>query len=143
MSFEIGPLDGIGVIGGGTAFPALELGNEEVLRGLGLDEERARFLGQAALAVAAGSGPALVVGAETFSKIVPPQSRTAALALGDGAAALIVGRRGGARLLSAVFQTDGALGKLITTDGALPPTEGEIARGGYLLSGAPDELLQI
>src|SRR5207302_3459732 len=66
-------------------------------------------LGQAALAVAAGAGPALVVGAETFSKIVPPQSRTAALALGDGAAALIVGRRGGARLLSAAFQTDGAL----------------------------------
>jgi 3-oxoacyl-[acyl-carrier-protein] synthase-3 len=238
MAFEIGPLDGISVLGGGSAFPALELTNEEVLRAFGLEGERLRFVAhgaretmgvwkrawahrvgaplahgsenttldlairagrsaladsgldagalslvlvatstphrmtasvaaavgsalgaraacadvrggcsagilafaQASLAVAAGNGPALVIGAETFSKIVPPESRAAALALADGAAALVVGRRDGARLLAASFETDGALGRLISTDGAMPPTEAELTRGGYLLSGAPDEL---
>ena len=92
---------------------------------------------------ATGSGVALVIGAETFSKVLPPHSRLAQLSLGDGAGALVVGRLPGARLLSAFLETDGALGRLITTDGALPPTEAELQRGGYLLSGAPDELLQI
>ena len=100
-------------------------------------------LGQAALSVAAGAGPALIVGAETFSKILPPASRTARLSLGDGAGALVVGPRPGAALLGLSFETDGALGRLITTSGALPPTEAEIARGGYLLEGAPEELLQV
>ena len=92
---------------------------------------------------ATGGGVALVIGAETFSKVLPPQSRLAQLSLGDGAGALVVGRLPGARLLSAFLETDGALGRLITTDGALPPTEAELRRGGYLLSGAPDELLQV
>lgn len=96
----------------------------------------------AALYVAAGSGPALIVGAETFSKVIPPRHRGAQLALGDGAGALVVGRRDGARLLSAYLETDGSLGRLITTDGALPPTTAEIERGGYQLSGAPEELAQ-
>jgi 3-oxoacyl-(acyl-carrier-protein) synthase III len=89
---------------------------------------------------AAGDGAALVVAAETFSKIIPPQSRLAQLSLADGAGALVVGRKPGAALLGAFLQSDGALGRLINTDGALPPTEAEIARGGYQLSGAPDEL---
>ncbi len=240
MGLEIGPLDGVGILGGGAAFPAFELSNEEVLRLTGLADERAEFLAagaretlgvsrrawahrvgtpllhgeeettsdlaaraakaalldagldaselsllllatstpvsmtasvsssvgvllgaraacadlragcaggllalsQAALAVAAGSGPVLVVGADTFSKVIPPQSRTAMLSLGDGAAALVVGRRAGASLLSASFETDGSLGKLISTAGVLPPTEAELARGGYLLSGAPGELAE-
>jgi 3-oxoacyl-[acyl-carrier-protein] synthase III len=258
---ELGPIDGIAILGGGTAFPALQLSNEDVLRGLPSpprSEEQLAFLAagaqqtlglerrawahrvghglehaseettldlalraaQAALAdaglaakdlslilcatstphrmtstvaaplgaalgaraacmdtrtgcsgglfalstaalyLSAGSGPALVVGAETFSKIIPPQHRAAQLALGDGAAALVLARRdlersddrdsggsatGAARAnrpeLSALFlETDGALGRLITTDGALPPTAAEIERGGYQLSGAPEEL---
>ena len=92
---------------------------------------------------ATGSGVALITGAETFSKVLPPQSRIAQLSLGDGAAALVVGKKHGAALLSAFLESDGALGRLITTDGALPPTQAELERGGYLLSGAPDELLQI
>ena len=99
-------------------------------------------LGQAALAAAAGAGPALIVGAETFSKIIPPASRTARLSLGDGAGALVIGHRQGAALLGLSFETDGALGHLITTSGALPPTDVELNRGGYLLEGAPEELLQ-
>jgi 3-oxoacyl-[acyl-carrier-protein] synthase-3 len=97
-------------------------------------------LGTAALYAGAGAGPALVIGTETFSKVVPPQSKIAAISLGDAAGALVVGRREGARLASIFLETDGTLGRLITTDGALPPTEAEVLRGGYLLSGAPEEL---
>ncbi len=97
-------------------------------------------LATAALYHAAGVGPALVIGAETFSKVIPAESRVAAVSLGDGAAALVVGRKPGARLESVFLETDGTLGRLITTDGALPPTPEEIARGGYVLSGMPEDL---
>lgn len=97
-------------------------------------------LSTASLHVGAGCGPALVIGTETFSKVVPAASKIAAVSLGDGAGALVVGRREGARLASIFLETDGSLGRLITTDGALPPTEAEVARGGYVLSGAPEEL---
>jgi acetoacetyl-CoA synthase len=100
-------------------------------------------LATASLYLGAGSGPALLVGTETFSKVIPPGNRMAALSLGDGAGALVLGRRDGARLEGACFESDGKLGHIITTDGALPPTEAEIARGGYLLSGAPDELAEV
>lgn len=237
---ELGPIDSIAILGGGTAFPALSLDNAEVLRGLPSpprSEEQLQFLANgaretlglarrnwahrvgapldgagettldlavraaraaladagvgaselslvlcatstphrmtstvaaplgsllgaraacmdtrtgcsgglfalstAALYLNAGSGPALIVGAETFSRIIPPQHRAAQLALGDGAAALVIGRREGAQLSSLFLESDGALGRLITTDGALPPTLPEIERGGYQLSGAPEEL---
>ncbi len=100
-------------------------------------------LATGALYLNAGAERVLVIGAETFSKIIPPEHKVAALSLGDGAGALVLGRRAGARLDAAYLQTDGSLGKLITTDGALPPTEAEIARGGYRLSGQPDELLAV
>jgi 3-oxoacyl-[acyl-carrier-protein] synthase-3 len=100
-------------------------------------------LSTAALHVAAGAGPALVIGTETFSKIIPPASKVAAMSLGDGAGALVVGKLPGAVVESVSLETDGRLGRLISTDGALPPTEAEIARGGYVLSGAPDELTAV
>ncbi|MBK7864530.1 MAG: hypothetical protein IPJ65_39205 [Archangiaceae bacterium] len=97
-------------------------------------------LATAALYVAAGAGPVLIVGADTFSKVIPPGSKLAALSLGDGAGALVVGERQGASLDAVFLKTDGALAALITTDGALPPTHDEIDRGGYVLTGAPDAL---
>lgn len=97
-------------------------------------------LGTAGLFVAGGTGPALVIGVETFSKIIPPHHRVAAMSLGDGGAALVIGSREGASLRSLFLETDGSLGRLITTDGALPPTAEEIARGGYYLSGDADDL---
>jgi 3-oxoacyl-[acyl-carrier-protein] synthase-3 len=100
-------------------------------------------LSTAALHVAAGVGPALVIGTETFSKIVPPASKVAAMSLGDGAGSLVVGKVPGAVVESVSLQTDGRFGRLISTDGALPPTEAEIARGGYVLSGAPEELMEV
>ncbi len=98
-------------------------------------------LSTAALHVAAGAGPALVVGAETFSKVVPPTHKMGVMSLGDGAGALVVGRRPGSAVLGLSLRSDGSLGSLIGTDGALPPTVGEIERGGYLLSGDPDALV--
>ncbi len=96
-------------------------------------------LGTAALHVAAGAGPVLLVGTETFSKVVPPQHPMGVVSLGDGAGALVLGRGAGA-LRALYARTDGRLAGLIGTTGALPPTPDEIARGGYVLSGSPDEL---
>lgn len=93
--------------------------------------------------VAGGAGPVLVVGVDAFSRVLPPHSRLAALSLGDGAAALVLGPRAGSAVEAIFLRTDGALGQLITTDGMLPPTHGEIDRGGYLLSGAPDALTAV
>jgi 3-oxoacyl-[acyl-carrier-protein] synthase III len=93
-----------------------------------------------ALFLAAGTGPVLLVGTETFSKIIPSHSKLGAVSLADGAGAVVLGRRDGKRLEAAFLETDGRLGRLITTEGALPPTVEEIARGGYLISGAPEEL---
>jgi 3-oxoacyl-[acyl-carrier-protein] synthase-3 len=100
-------------------------------------------LATGALYTAAGAGPVLIVGADTFSKVIPSGSKLAALSLGDGAGALVLGRRENASLDAVFLKTDGALGGLITTDGALPPTHAEIDRGGYVLSGAPDELTAV
>lgn len=97
----------------------------------------------AALHVAAGVPRALVIGAETFSKVIPRASKIAAISLGDGAAALLLERRDGSAVLSATMASDGDLGGLITTDGALPPTHAEIDRGAYELTGTPDGLATI
>jgi 3-oxoacyl-[acyl-carrier-protein] synthase-3 len=97
-------------------------------------------LATAALHLHAGCERVLLVGTETFSKVIPPRSKAAAVALGDGAGALVLGKRRGASLRAIFLATDGALGHLISTDGALPPTDAEIARGGYLLGGDVEEL---
>jgi 3-oxoacyl-[acyl-carrier-protein] synthase-3 len=90
--------------------------------------------------VAGGAGPVLVVGVDAFSRVLPPHSRIAALSLGDGAAAVVLAPRPGSAVEAVFLRTDGALGQLITTDGALPPTHADIDRGGYLLSGSPEAL---
>ncbi len=97
-------------------------------------------LATAALYVGAGTGPALIIGADTFSKVLPPSHKMAVLALGDGAGALVLGRKPGAQVRSVYMRSDGSLGALIGTNGALPPTAAEVERGGYQLSGQPDAL---
>jgi 3-oxoacyl-[acyl-carrier-protein] synthase III len=236
---EIGAIDGVGVRGGGTAFPGRELGNEEALRLIGLrgsadhlrsvaghvastigverrawahapgtpldpardettldlalaagraalddagiapadvslvlcatstpDRSGATVAGgvgaalgtrgacldirggcaaglfglaTAALHVHAGCGPVLLVGAETFSRVIPADHQLAALALADGAGAIVLAR-GRGRLRGAVLRTDGTLAHLLPD--ASPPTVGDLAlaAGAYFLSGAPEEL---
>lgn len=94
----------------------------------------------AAMYVAAGAGLVLVVGAETFSKVIPPSYKPAVVSLGDGAGALVLDRAPRGGIAAAFLATDGDLGRLVSTDGELPPTHEAIDRGAYLLSGAPDEL---
>lgn len=100
-------------------------------------------LATGALFARAGCGLVLVIGADTFSKVLPPHSKLAALSLGDGAGALVLGHRPGSRIDALYLETDGGLGKLITTEGPLPPTHEDLDRGGYLLSGAPDDLTAV
>ncbi len=85
----------------------------------------------------------LLVGAETFSKIIPSRHEAAIVALGDGAAALVLGHREGHAIEAIALATDGDLGGLVTTDGALPPTVAEIERGGYVLGGQPEGLAEV
>ena len=96
----------------------------------------------AATLAADPSAPVLLVGAETFSKIIPAQHEAAVVALGDGSAALVLGHRQGSAIEAIALATDGTLGGLVTTDGALPPTTAEIERGGYLLGGQPEGLAE-
>ncbi|MAT27799.1 MAG: hypothetical protein CMN29_23050 [Sandaracinus sp.] len=119
----------------GTTAPAMDV-RTGCAAGLFALQTAATYLQHAA-------GPVLLVAAETFSKVLPPDHKMALLSLGDGAAALVLGRRDGARLHALALKTDGRLGGLITTDGALPPTESERVRGGYRLSGAPEALAEV
>ena len=55
---------------------------------------------------------------------------------------LVLGRREGPVLHAVFSQTDGTLGGLVTTAGAMPPTIADIERGAYQLSGEADELAE-
>lgn len=93
-------------------------------------------LSTAAMYLQHGARNVLVVGADTFSKAIPANDRTSALLLGDGAAAVVIGRGAGA-LRGACTVSDGALGRLVHTPGALPPTPEDAATGAYALHGDP------
>mgnify|MGYP003653755019 CR=1 FL=1 len=93
-------------------------------------------LSTAALYVAAGTGPALVIGSETFSKVIPPDYKDSVMSMADGAGALVLGPGEGA-LLSAYLETDGSLGHLVNTPGPMPPTAAAIEAGAYFLAGDP------
>lgn len=93
----------------------------------------------AALYVAAGVEPVVLVAAETFSKVVPPHHKDAVASLADGAGALVLGRGDGA-LLGASLETDGTLAHLVNTPGPLPPTVEDVEAGRYQLDGVPEGL---
>jgi len=97
-------------------------------------------LAQAGLFHRGGAERVLLVGTETFSRVMPRQSKMAAVSLADGAGALLLGRREGARLRAVSMNTNGDLAGLVYTSGALPPTHAEIDRGGYVLSGDAEGL---
>lgn len=94
----------------------------------------------AGLYLQAGVGPVLLVGSETFSKVIPHMHKTPMVALGDGAGALVLGQRKGAQIHAGFMRSDGALSGLVATQGVMPPTAQAIASGGYLLSGDPERL---
>ena len=95
-------------------------------------------LTQAAMLLDGGARGVLVVGADTFSRVLPIADPRLALVMGDGAGAVVLTRGRGA-LLGACVCTDGELGHLLQTRGPLPPTAEAVADGGYRLEGAWDE----
>lgn len=99
-------------------------------------------LSTAALYVQAGVSAVLLIGAETFSKVVPPDVPAAVISLADGAAAMVL-TAGESAVLSAAMETDGAFGALVSTPGPMPPTVEAVLAGGYQLSGQPGELKQV
>ena len=97
-------------------------------------------LGVASSLLALNEAPILLVASETFSKVIPKSDKLATLALGDGAAALVLRRGASEQLMSIATCTDGALSHLITTVGELPPTRDQMDRGAYTLSGDPETM---
>lgn len=96
-------------------------------------------LATAALHVAAGCGPVLLIGAETFSRVLPPTNQVAALSLADGAGAIVLAR-GRGRLRAAAFATDGTFAHIVP-DSATPDLHDlALAAGAYFLSADPEEL---
>lgn len=87
---------------------------------------------QAAFYLSNGASHAAVIGADTFSAVIPPQHRLAAAAMGDGAAAMVLGHGPGS-LRAIYFETDGSKAGLVSTPGAMPPDHGVIDAGGYRL----------
>ncbi|MFO0662801.1 MAG: 3-oxoacyl-[acyl-carrier-protein] synthase III C-terminal domain-containing protein [Polyangiaceae bacterium] len=96
-------------------------------------------LSTASLFVAQTEKPALIIGTETFSKVLPPTHKPAALTLADGAGALVLAK-GPGTLLAATLASDGRLAHLVSAPGALPPRAEDIASGQFYLHGSPEEL---
>lgn len=97
-------------------------------------------LGQAALALSAGAARVAIVGADTFSAVVPPSHRLGVSVMADGAAALILKRGGSTTLDAWTFETDGAHAHLVSTPGPMPPSADALREGLYLLDGQLDAL---
>lgn len=110
-------------------------------------------LAQGALLAAAAGAPVLVLGVERFSGVIPPGNTNAALALGDGAAAVVLAPASwntrpspAARpcppltLRAAWLTSDGRLAGLVSTTGPLPPTAAALEASGYTLGGDPEAL---
>ena len=96
-------------------------------------------LATASLFVAQTGKPALVIGTETFSKVLPAHHKPAALTLADGAGAIVLAP-GKGRIVSATMATNGRLAHLVSAPGALPATPESIAQGDFFLHGSPEEL---
>lgn len=91
-------------------------------------------LAQAALYLRAGAKAAAIIGADTFSAILPPDHHLGVCAMGDGAASLVLGH-GSSSLLATTFESDGSYASLVSTPGAMPPNAADLAQGGYKLTG--------
>lgn len=89
-----------------------------------------------------GAGRILLVASETLSKFATPGVPQAMLNVGDGAGAMIIegDASGKAALLSAMIDSDGKLGEIVSTPGLLPPTKEAVEAGRYFYAGDPREL---
>ena len=92
---------------------------------------------QAAQYVQAGARAAALVGADTFSAVLPPEHRLSVCVMGDGASAALVVPGTGC-LHALYYDSDGAHRALVHTPGPMPPTSEALAQGAYRLAGDPE-----
>ena len=77
---------------------------------------------------------ALVIGAETLTKILDWTDRTTCVLFGDGAGAAVIGQVGDGRgIVSSLLASDGTMGDLLMlpAGGSRMPSSEETVRGGY------------
>ncbi|MEQ8277584.1 MAG: 3-oxoacyl-[acyl-carrier-protein] synthase III C-terminal domain-containing protein [Deltaproteobacteria bacterium] len=85
--------------------------------------------------------PVAVVGADAFSLMIPPDAPLAALALGDGAGAVVIVPHDRGGLRASTFDADGSIDAM--GGGApFPCTHDRIDAGAYWLRAAPEAFLE-
>lgn len=89
-------------------------------------------LAVAASLLSLGAGPILLVAAEAWSKLAPPGLTGLMAVAGDGAAAAVLGRGGGA-FLGGALHTDPAHAGAMMPPGQYPPTMQALAEDQYRL----------
>ncbi|MEQ9495524.1 MAG: 3-oxoacyl-[acyl-carrier-protein] synthase III C-terminal domain-containing protein [Deltaproteobacteria bacterium] len=96
---------------------------------------------QGCLFAASTRQPVAVVGADAFSLMIPPDAPLAALALGDGAGAVVLLPHDRGGLLASTFDADGTIDAM---GGAapFPCTHDRIDAGAYWLRAAPETFLE-
>lgn len=100
----------------------------------------------AVMALASGHENAMVLCAETMSKVVNPKIRETWFGLGDGSACLwLENQKTNADfdILGMTFGTDGEHVNMYTTQGKFPPNEKDLNENGYVLSGNGDRLYEL
>ncbi|MFT7520115.1 MAG: 3-oxoacyl-[acyl-carrier-protein] synthase-3 [Kiritimatiellia bacterium] len=95
----------------------------------------------ASLAIGAGAGPQLIIGSETFSRVVPPSHAPSFISMADGAGAVVISA-GSGELIATAQHTESRLNQLVGTRGPMPPTHQAIDADLYRLSGDPGALAE-
>lgn len=98
----------------------------------------------AAIYLGEGARKVLVVGAEAYSRHLPPWNRDAIFVVGDGAGALVLDAHPDAEagLLAGAIGAEPKHDARFHTWGGLPPTPRAAARGGYTVQGDPRSMVR-
>lgn len=97
----------------------------------------------AGLYLQAGARHVLVVGAEAYSRFLPPTNRDAIFLAGDGAGAAVLSKSDGPEgVLAALIGADGQYDRRFFTRGGMPPTPEAAARGHYYVEGEPRDMVE-
>lgn len=101
-------------------------------------------LTHASMYLAQGCRHVLVVGAEAYSRFVPPNSRDAIFVAGDGAGAIVVSRKDDAPVgvMGGLLGADGQYDRRFHTLGPMPPLPEAAARGHYYVEGDPRDMVE-
>jgi 3-oxoacyl-[acyl-carrier-protein] synthase-3 len=97
----------------------------------------------AAMYLQHGCRNVLVVGAEAYSRFVPPTSRDAIFVAGDGAGAVVLSRCEDERgVLGGLVGADPSYDARFHTLGQMPPTPEAAAAGHYIVQGNPRDMVE-